>query len=332
MRLAKFFAVILLAALAFVGYCQTGYVQVSTYPAAMVADGHSTLTVTAMASSANGTPVPDGTQILFTTDLGTFRSDTVGTTSGYARAILVAGTISGSATVKVKVLGFGIAPTDVVVQLVADRSLLSSAKEYVEIVSPTYLKYSPQDKVIVAEAVDHGVTIRYREIEIRADIAQLNIPAYELRAKRAIVKIGHSSREYKELNLTLNTRKGHGVTNYVRRRSRWYAGGWRHVCFHVSSRGLDRLCRNQRGQSYAFDHALRVQNYCEIANLDDMTPTRAHRRKEGNRSTEQGSSVPKGRALPRRLEGSQGSALSSPAERVQPDLHRPDPQRKRQST
>src|SRR5579862_2208638 len=46
-------------------------------------------------------------------------------------------------------------------------------------------------------------------------MAQLSILPYELRARRAIVKIGRVSREYKELNLTLNTRKGHGVTNYT---------------------------------------------------------------------------------------------------------------------
>ncbi|HLK15919.1 MAG TPA: Ig-like domain-containing protein, partial [Fimbriimonadaceae bacterium] len=215
MRLAKLLALGLFASLALACRAQTGYVQVSCYPAETVADGHSTVTITATASSANGTPVPDGTQVLFETDLGSFRQNTAMTRQGLAQAVLVAGTIAGTATVKIKVLGFAIPPQEASVQLWADRSMLSASREYIEIVSPTYLKYSPQDRVIVAEASNHGVSIRYRDIEVHADVAQLNIQAYELRALRATVKIGHVNREFKELNLTLNTRKGHGVTNYT---------------------------------------------------------------------------------------------------------------------
>ncbi|MHB8635592.1 MAG: Ig-like domain-containing protein [Fimbriimonadaceae bacterium] len=205
----------LFAAIALACHAQTGYVQASCYPAITVADGHSSVTVTATANSATGSPVPDGTLVLFETDIGTFRQNTVTTRSGVAQAILVAGTIAGSATVKIKVLGLPIPPQETTVEFVANRSMLSTAREYIEIVSPTYLKYSPQDKVIVAEAANHGVSIRYREIEIHADIAQLSILPYELRAQRATVKIGRVTREYKELNLTLNTRKGHGVTSYT---------------------------------------------------------------------------------------------------------------------
>lgn len=214
MRLAKLLILLVFAALSVVCFAQTGYVQVSTYPSQTVADGHSVLTVTATVSSATGTPVPDGTQVLFETDLGSFRQSTASTRQGVAQAVYVAGTIAGSASIKVKVLGLPIPPQEATVLLVGDRSELSNATEYIEIVSPTYLKFSPQDRTIVAEAANQGVSIRYRDIEIHADIIQLSQP-YELRARRAVVKVGHVSREYKELHLTLNSRRGHGVTNYT---------------------------------------------------------------------------------------------------------------------
>lgn len=215
MRFAKLFVLFLFAAASLVCNAQTGYAQVSCYPGMTVADGHSVLTVTAMVSSATGSPVPDGTQVLFDSDLGTFRQSTVATRQGVAQAVLVAGTIAGTATINVKVLGLPIPPTQANVVFVSDRSMLSSATEYIEVVSPTYLKYSPQDRVLIAEASDRGVSLRYRDIEVHADLIQLNIQAYELRAKRAVVKIGRASREYEELNFTLNTRKGHGITSYT---------------------------------------------------------------------------------------------------------------------
>ena len=270
MRLAKLLALLFFAALSLACHAQTGYVQVSCYPAVTVADGHSTVTITATASSATGAGVPDGTQILFDTDIGTFRQNTVMTRQGVAQAILVAGTIAGSATIHVKVLGLPIPPQEATVQFVSDRSMLSSATEYIEIVSPTYLRFSPQDKVIVAEAANHGVAIRYRDIEIHADIAQLSIQQYELRARRAIVKIGRVTREYKELNLTLNTRKGHGVTNYTVQE----ADGLRAVgnMFAFTTHPVDLTGYvNITGTNVVRSPTPYVPSYFTIVNLDDST-------------------------------------------------------------
>ena len=270
MRLAKLFALFLFAAISLACHAQTGYVQTSCYPAATVADGHSTVTITATASSATGTPVPDGTQILFETDIGTFRQNTVTTRQGVAQAILVAGTIAGSASIKVKVLGLPIPPQEASVQFVSDRSMLSTASEYIEIVSPIYLKFSPQDKVIVAEAADHGVSIRYRDVEIHADIAQLNIQQYELRARRAIVKIGRVSREYKEINLTLNTRKGHGVTNYTVQETDGIRAMGDSFAFTTHPADLTGYV-NINGPNVVRSPTPYVPSYFTIVNLDDST-------------------------------------------------------------
>jgi hypothetical protein len=195
------------------GQLQTGFVQLSSYPTAIVADGHSTLTITATISSANGTPVPDGTQILFQTDLGSFRDTVVTTKAGYAHAVLIAGTIAGTANITVKALGLPISPQSMAIDMVTSRAMLSSSKEFIEIVSPTYLRYDPQDKLITAEGSAKGVFVRYRETEIHADSVQLSIPNYQLKAKHAEVVMGKSRRVYQELNLTLNTHKGFGITS-----------------------------------------------------------------------------------------------------------------------
>ncbi len=67
-------------------------------PSVIVADGVSTATVTATVTDQYDHPVADGTEVVFTTTLGTFSGDTVYTTttqSGLAVAILTAPTTDG---------------------------------------------------------------------------------------------------------------------------------------------------------------------------------------------------------------------------------------------
>ena len=71
-------------------------------PSFIVADGISTATVTATVTDQYDNPVADGTEVVFTTTLGTFSGDTVYTTttqSGLAVAVLTAPTTDGVARI-----------------------------------------------------------------------------------------------------------------------------------------------------------------------------------------------------------------------------------------
>jgi len=193
----------------------SGTIQLTSLPAVTVADGRSTVTLSAYVHRSSGQPVPDGTQVQFFTTLGTIKdSSLVQTTGGVARAILQTGTIAGSATVTATAISID-ATTTMDLEILSDRSLLNSANEYVEIVAPDYLTFSMDQKIVGAAGPHQGAKLRYREIEIDADDLQLNIPAYEVRAKKAHLKMGKLSMDFEELNLKLTSRKGIGVTTIV---------------------------------------------------------------------------------------------------------------------
>lgn len=187
--------------------------SISAFPTMSVADARSTVTITALIVNSSGKPVPDGTQVTFSSTLGTFRTEVVTTQGGRAQAILVAGGVPGTAVITVRAPGMPPATYDF--EFLSDRSLLSTAKEFVEIVAPGYMSFSMDDKVIGAAGPNKGVHVRYRDVEIDADDIQLNIPTYELRMKKARVKFGSLDQEFDECYLKLNTRKGYGVTTFV---------------------------------------------------------------------------------------------------------------------
>jgi len=187
--------------------------SISAFPTVSVADARSTVTITAVVVGSNGNPVPDGTQVAFSSTLGSFRTEVVSTAGGRAQAVLVAGGVPGTALISVKAPGA--APATYEFEFVSDRSLLSSAKEYVEIVAPGYMNFSLDDKIIGAAGPNKGVHIRYRDIEIEADDMQLNIPVYEMRLKKAHVKFGTVSQDFDDCYIKLNQRKGYGTTNFV---------------------------------------------------------------------------------------------------------------------
>jgi hypothetical protein len=189
-----------------------GSVRLNVFPTVALADGRSPVTVTAEVRSGSGAIVPDGTQVVFSSSLGSFRESVVTTTNGIARATLVASPVAGAARITASVLAYnasGVAEAE----FVADRSLLSSALEYVEVVAADYLVYSTETRILGAASPDQGATLRYREIEITADDLQLNVPAYELRARNATLRIGRNPpRQFRQLYLKLNQRSGYGVT------------------------------------------------------------------------------------------------------------------------
>jgi hypothetical protein len=94
---------------------------------------------------------------------------------------------------------------------VSDRSLLSSAKDFIEIVAPNDLQYSMDSKTVGASGENRGVVVQYKDIEIRADDVQVHVPLYEIRAKNAILRIGKEERVWPTL---LPVQPAHGLRYY----------------------------------------------------------------------------------------------------------------------
>jgi hypothetical protein len=200
-------------------FADKAYLNLSAFPSISVADGKSTVTISADIRDGNGKVVPDGSRVFFSTTLGSFRESVVQTVGGVARAVLVAGGSPGTAKITVKGVGLDVAPATLDFEFVSDRSALSSALEYIEIVAPSYMQYTADTRIIGAAEPNRGVSVRYRDIEIDADDVQLNISTYELRARRATLKMGRWTKEFDQLYLRLNAHKGVGLTTY--RGIRW---------------------------------------------------------------------------------------------------------------
>ncbi|MBS1709299.1 MAG: hypothetical protein JSS65_11355 [Armatimonadetes bacterium] len=190
-------------------HAQNGTVSLNAFPSATVADGRSTLTISAEVRDRSGSLVPDGTPVLFETKLGEFRENIVKTQNGFARAILQAGSLPGISVIRATCQRFS-AFGQYEVQFFSDKAALSTAKEYIEVFGDDSLVYSVQDKVMEASGRGHGAHLRYREVEIKADDLQVNVPAYEVKARKARVTIGKNTYEFEELWMKLNQRKGWG--------------------------------------------------------------------------------------------------------------------------
>jgi hypothetical protein len=209
-RLILVLCIVVAAAL---GFGASATIEMTSFPSMSVADGRSTVTISAMVRDLNGKLVPDGTRVLFSTDSGSFRESVVSTQNGIARSILQSGTTPGVAKISASVITYQ-AKASIDFEFVSDRSLLSSAKDFIEIVAPKDLQYGMDDKTVGASGENRGVVLQYKDIEIRADDVQLNVPLYEVRAKNAILKIGKEEREFGQLYFRLNQRMGFGTTNY----------------------------------------------------------------------------------------------------------------------
>jgi len=202
-------------------------IRLTTFPTlASVADGRSTVSVKAEVRDQNGRAVPDGTTVLFECDLATtrFREQTVGTVGGVAFATLVAGTVAGVAHLTASALTVGASPATLTYEFVSDRSQLSSAKEYIEIVSPGYMQYGYVSNAwLIAAADPNGkVSLRYRDITVTATDIQYSLPLYELRARKAVLKIGKFEQKFDDLYLVLNSRDpslGFGTTTFRAKRT-----------------------------------------------------------------------------------------------------------------
>lgn len=198
---------------------QQGTVHVTAFPPMGVADGNGLVTLTAEVRDGSGRLARDGTQVVFETDRGIFRSrNSVATQNGLARIQLVAPGQPGTARVRVSafsIQAFG----GTEVEFVSDRALLDQAQDYVEVSAPNGVVYSPQKRIMEATGDEQGAVLRYRDIEIRADSLQLSVSSYEVRAKGAEIKLAKHTARFRELYIRLNQWKGTGLV--VEDRETW---------------------------------------------------------------------------------------------------------------
>ena len=258
-------------------YAQKASLNLSSFPAISVADGHSSVTLTAEVRDLDGNFVRNGTPVVFETDKGVFKTkNVVQTQDGFARIVLTAPGVPGTAKVRANVFSLNASAT-FEVDFVNDRSVLDSAKEYIEVASNGSLTYANQDRVLEAEGSDHGAVLHYRDIEIRADHLQFRVPSYELRAQGAIVTIGKSTTTVRELYMRLNQRRGMGLTTAVVRKPIFVPAGFGVSAHFVDETVLRFVDISQEGQKdHVGDGTLSQFTFLNISNaLSTVTAKRA---------------------------------------------------------
>jgi hypothetical protein len=213
LSLRRSLTALLLLAVAGAALADQSFVQLQAFPAISVADGHSTTDISATVRDSSGRAAPAGTEVVFSSNIGTFRENVVVTSNGIAHGTLVAGNIAGIATITATASTGG-SPTVLTYEFVKTRAELSSAREYVELDAPRNMQYDHTDRIISAAAPHFGVILRYRDIEIDADDLEYDINSYVVKARKAKMKMGKTTHEYEELNVTLNAHHAFGTTTY----------------------------------------------------------------------------------------------------------------------
>jgi hypothetical protein len=201
-------------AVALPAFADIGLLHLTFSPTLSVADGRSTVTVSAEVRDSAGRAARDGTQVVFSTTLGSFREEVVTSYGGFARAILIASNVPGVA--KVTATAISMNATDMEeFEFVNDRAILSAAKEYIDLECPQTLSYNVDQRTLAAAAPHRGVTLKFRDVEIHADDVQVKVPMYEVRARNARVRIGKIEADFDEVYFALNKRRGFGTTTFT---------------------------------------------------------------------------------------------------------------------
>ena len=205
------FAGIILASLASAAQANQATITLSAYPALAVADGKSTMVITAEVYGSNGRTAPDGTEVLFSAQLGTFREATVRTTGGIARATLIAGSIAGFGKITARSFGLNASAT-LDFELVKTRAELEQATDYILVESPGRVRYARNESVIALDGPKKSAKITYGDISITADDLQLTVTGGEVRARNARLVMRGLDHEFSQLYFRLTTRSGFGLT------------------------------------------------------------------------------------------------------------------------
>jgi len=213
LRLKAPSALLMLLACA-VAHADFGSIQISSFPELAVADSRSTVTITAAVRVNSGKPAPNGTRVTFQTTLGHFQETAVTTVDGYARAVLVTSGAAGTAKITASAISLTASATTEV-EFVSSRNELSSANLFVDIETPRILRYSIDDQIVQAAALNHGIKIRFGKITVDADDMQFNVSTQELRAKRAKVTAHGKTYEFRELDLYVSNHRAFGTTTFT---------------------------------------------------------------------------------------------------------------------
>ncbi|GBC92759.1 hypothetical protein HRbin15_01236 [bacterium HR15] len=213
----RWVSVAVLSALCMLAYGGSGTIRLTAYPAAVVADGASQITLTAEVRTAQGKPAPDGTQVAFSTTLGALREAVVPTEGGSARATLIASQLPGVATVTATVLGQGLVGQTQVL-MVRDAHELRTAADYVQVSARNYLAYANEQRIIAASGTQKGALVQFGFVRIEADDLQLLVDELLVKARHATLRYGPVEQTFDELVYRLRTGEGYGVAE---REGRW---------------------------------------------------------------------------------------------------------------
>ena len=147
------------------------------HPQAIVADGHSSTTISAEVSDSSGNAAPDGTIVEFTTSLGIIERS-AGTAGGVARVRLEGGSTIGTANVTA-VITNGNAVARLTVDFLEPGTEMFD-ESFISVSSDSYLGYDINKKLVDAAG---GVKIFHRGITITAQDCQIDAAKNILRAK-----------------------------------------------------------------------------------------------------------------------------------------------------
>jgi hypothetical protein len=184
-----------------------GSIRIQFQPPRSVADGKSTVTVTAEIRDESGNLVPDGTGVRFTTSAGSFRAEEGRTVGGIARVVLVAPDAPGVVTVKASSIANETVNT-ADIEFVGDRSMLTTARQYVDVSCTESLFFSSEIKVISAGGKGRAAVLKYRDVHIEASDMQVDLNQMRVLAQDAKLSVGETTIECDFLRYGLVSRRG----------------------------------------------------------------------------------------------------------------------------
>ncbi len=196
------------------GLAQNASIQLTKYPDAVLGDGASTVAISVQVRNRNGSNVPDGTQVLFETTLGSVRPNLVQTKNGFAQTTLTADQIAGVAKVTASVLAYRATAT-IEVKFAASKSELATDQFVATLVASNRLTYSPERRMMRADGPGKKVHLVGPNFEIFADDLQYDVLGYVVIAKRARVILGEQENEFTAINLNLRDLTGVGLATTI---------------------------------------------------------------------------------------------------------------------
>lgn len=151
--------------------------RLTAHPQSIVADSHSSTTISAEVRSPTGGAVPDGTVVEFTSSLGIIEGR-ARTIAGVARVRLESAGSVGTASISA-VAPDGGAVAELRVEFLEPGTEIYD-ESFISLSSKTYLGYDTDTKVVEAAG---GVRIEHRGLTIEAQEAQLDLRSMVLRAR-----------------------------------------------------------------------------------------------------------------------------------------------------